>query len=73
MTEQGGLAPNCPVVRLSGERCSIWDFMQGQTAGPSLRGAWMGVFAGGGAGGMESLNVTTPAAHFLASCPLPTS
>nr|XP_014336239.1 PREDICTED: type I iodothyronine deiodinase isoform X2 [Bos mutus] len=28
MTEQGGLAPNCPVVRLSGERCSIWDFMQ---------------------------------------------
>uniref|UniRef100_A0A8B9W6B7 Iodothyronine deiodinase n=1 Tax=Bos mutus grunniens TaxID=30521 RepID=A0A8B9W6B7_BOSMU len=29
MTEQGGLAPNCPVVRLSGERCSIWDFMQG--------------------------------------------
>ncbi|KAB0386097.1 hypothetical protein FD755_001053 [Muntiacus reevesi] len=31
MTEQGGLAPNCPVVCLSGERCSIWDFMQGQT------------------------------------------
>lgn len=48
MTEQGGLAPNCPVVRLSGERCSIWDFMQGQTAGPSSRGAWMGVFEEGG-------------------------
>ncbi|CAM9332213.1 unnamed protein product [Rangifer tarandus platyrhynchus] len=29
MTEQGGLAPNSPVVCLSGERCSIWDFMQG--------------------------------------------
>ncbi|TKC49962.1 hypothetical protein EI555_010444, partial [Monodon monoceros] len=29
MTEQGGLAPNCPVVRLSGQRCNIWDFMQG--------------------------------------------
>uniref|UniRef100_A0A452VBC5 Iodothyronine deiodinase n=1 Tax=Ursus maritimus TaxID=29073 RepID=A0A452VBC5_URSMA len=28
-TEPGGLAPNCPVVRLSGQRCNIWDFMQG--------------------------------------------
>nr|XP_035963365.1 type I iodothyronine deiodinase isoform X6 [Halichoerus grypus] len=27
-TEPGGLAPNCPVVRLSGQRCHIWDFMQ---------------------------------------------
>ncbi|XP_039094942.1 type I iodothyronine deiodinase isoform X2 [Hyaena hyaena] len=27
-TEPGGLAPNCPVVRLSGQQCSIWDFMQ---------------------------------------------
>ncbi|CAK6441124.1 unnamed protein product [Pipistrellus nathusii] len=27
--EEGGLAPNCPVVRLSGQRCNIWDFMQG--------------------------------------------
>ncbi|KAB1269125.1 Type I iodothyronine deiodinase [Camelus dromedarius] len=27
-TEQGGLAPDCPVVRLSGQRCNIWDFMQ---------------------------------------------
>ncbi|KAK2506118.1 hypothetical protein MC885_001430 [Smutsia gigantea] len=27
-TEQGGLAPNCPVVHLSGRRCNIWDFMQ---------------------------------------------
>uniref|UniRef100_A0A8C5XW63 Iodothyronine deiodinase n=2 Tax=Microcebus murinus TaxID=30608 RepID=A0A8C5XW63_MICMU len=29
VTERGGLAPNCPVVRLSGQRCNIWDFMQG--------------------------------------------
>uniref|UniRef100_A0A2K6FJT0 Iodothyronine deiodinase n=1 Tax=Propithecus coquereli TaxID=379532 RepID=A0A2K6FJT0_PROCO len=28
MTEQGSLAPNCPVVRLSGQTCNIWDFMQ---------------------------------------------
>uniref|UniRef100_A0A8W4FKW1 Iodothyronine deiodinase n=1 Tax=Sus scrofa TaxID=9823 RepID=A0A8W4FKW1_PIG len=28
-TEEGGLAPNCPVVSLSGQRCHIWDFMQG--------------------------------------------
>uniref|UniRef100_A0A2K6RZQ5 Iodothyronine deiodinase n=1 Tax=Saimiri boliviensis boliviensis TaxID=39432 RepID=A0A2K6RZQ5_SAIBB len=28
-TELGGLAPNCPVVHLSGQRCNIWDFMQG--------------------------------------------
>uniref|UniRef100_A0A2I2ZKX6 Iodothyronine deiodinase n=1 Tax=Gorilla gorilla gorilla TaxID=9595 RepID=A0A2I2ZKX6_GORGO len=27
-TELGGLAPNCPVVRLSGQRCNIWEFMQ---------------------------------------------
>ncbi|XP_016075297.1 PREDICTED: type I iodothyronine deiodinase isoform X2 [Miniopterus natalensis] len=27
-TEEGGLAPNCPVVCLSGQRCNIWDFMQ---------------------------------------------
>ncbi|XP_058993431.1 type I iodothyronine deiodinase isoform X2 [Mustela lutreola] len=26
-TEPGGLAPNCPVVQLSGQRCNIWDFM----------------------------------------------
>ncbi|XP_032152813.1 type I iodothyronine deiodinase isoform X4 [Cebus imitator] len=26
--ELGGLAPNCPVVHLSGQRCNIWDFMQ---------------------------------------------
>ena len=32
-TEEGGLAPNCPVVRLSGQMCNIWDFMQGQEAG----------------------------------------
>uniref|UniRef100_A0A8C4MB04 Iodothyronine deiodinase n=1 Tax=Equus asinus asinus TaxID=83772 RepID=A0A8C4MB04_EQUAS len=29
-TKRGGLAPNSPVVRLSGQRCNIWDFMQGQ-------------------------------------------
>uniref|UniRef100_A0A5F5PTH8 Iodothyronine deiodinase n=1 Tax=Equus caballus TaxID=9796 RepID=A0A5F5PTH8_HORSE len=28
-TKRGGLAPNSPVVRLSGQRCNIWDFMQG--------------------------------------------
>uniref|UniRef100_G1SVZ1 Iodothyronine deiodinase n=1 Tax=Oryctolagus cuniculus TaxID=9986 RepID=G1SVZ1_RABIT len=28
-TEPGGLAPNCSVVRLSGQQCSIWDFMRG--------------------------------------------
>ena len=54
MTEQGGLAPNCPVVRLSGQRCNIWDFMQGQEAGPRLRGAWMGVLDGGGQGGWRA-------------------
>ncbi|PNI71437.1 DIO1 isoform 11 [Pan troglodytes] len=27
-TELGGLAPNCPVVHLSGQRCNIWEFMQ---------------------------------------------
>ncbi|XP_003273125.1 type I iodothyronine deiodinase isoform X2 [Nomascus leucogenys] len=27
-TELGGLAPNCPVVRLSGQTCNIWEFMQ---------------------------------------------
>uniref|UniRef100_A0A452RQF2 Iodothyronine deiodinase n=1 Tax=Ursus americanus TaxID=9643 RepID=A0A452RQF2_URSAM len=36
-TEPGGLAPNCPVVRLSGQRCNIWDFMQGQETVTSLR------------------------------------
>ncbi|KAL4667582.1 hypothetical protein H8959_006271 [Pygathrix nigripes] len=39
MTELGGLAPNCPVVRLSGQRCNIWDFMQGQEAAAHLKGA----------------------------------
>ncbi|GAB1288713.1 Iodothyronine deiodinase [Apodemus speciosus] len=27
--EFGGLAPNCTVVRLSGQKCNIWDFIQG--------------------------------------------
>uniref|UniRef100_A0A8D2H9C6 Iodothyronine deiodinase n=2 Tax=Urocitellus parryii TaxID=9999 RepID=A0A8D2H9C6_UROPR len=26
--ELGALAPNCPVIRLSGEKCNIWDFIQ---------------------------------------------
>ncbi|ERE83004.1 type I iodothyronine deiodinase [Cricetulus griseus] len=26
--EYGGLAPNCTVVRLSGQKCNIWDFIQ---------------------------------------------
>lgn len=30
--EYGGLAPNCTVVRLSGQKCNIWDFIQGQQA-----------------------------------------
>lgn len=47
-TEEGGLAPNCPVVRLSGQRCHIWDFMQGQEADIAcLRGAWNGDAQGG--------------------------
>uniref|UniRef100_G1QTE3 Iodothyronine deiodinase n=1 Tax=Nomascus leucogenys TaxID=61853 RepID=G1QTE3_NOMLE len=37
-TELGGLAPNCPVVRLSGQTCNIWEFMQGQEAATHLRG-----------------------------------
>uniref|UniRef100_G3TD35 Iodothyronine deiodinase n=1 Tax=Loxodonta africana TaxID=9785 RepID=G3TD35_LOXAF len=28
-TEEGGPAPDCPVVCLSGQRCNISDFMQG--------------------------------------------
>ncbi|XP_029419323.1 type I iodothyronine deiodinase isoform X1 [Nannospalax galili] len=28
MAEYGGLAPNCPVVHLSGQKSNIWDFMQ---------------------------------------------
>lgn len=27
--EFGGLAPNCTVVCLSGQKCNIWDFIQG--------------------------------------------
>ncbi|XP_049992187.1 type I iodothyronine deiodinase isoform X4 [Alexandromys fortis] len=26
--ELGGLAPNCTVIRLSGQKCNIWDFIQ---------------------------------------------
>lgn len=36
-TEPGGLAPNCPVVCLSGQECHIWDFMQGQQV---VGGCW---------------------------------
>lgn len=31
--EYGRLAPNCTVVRLSGQKCNIWDFIQGQLRG----------------------------------------
>lgn len=31
--EFGGLAPNCTVVCLSGHKCNIWDFIQGQLRG----------------------------------------
>ncbi|XP_035882021.1 type I iodothyronine deiodinase isoform X2 [Phyllostomus discolor] len=42
-TEEGGLAPNCPVVRLSGQTCNIWDFMQGSccSASPSVKPSQM--------------------------------
>lgn len=53
-TEPGGLAPNCPVVRLSGQRCNIWDFMQGQETVTSLKCAWNWGARGGWGGGLES-------------------
>lgn len=31
--EYGGLAPNCTVVCLSGQKCNVWDFIQGQLRG----------------------------------------
>ncbi|XP_036899111.1 type I iodothyronine deiodinase isoform X3 [Sturnira hondurensis] len=42
-TEEGGLAPNCPVVRLSGQTCNIWDFIQGSCspASPSVKPSHM--------------------------------
>lgn len=72
-TEPGGLAPNCPVVRLSGQRCNIWDFMQGQETVTSLRCAWNGVAEVGGEVGWKVLNSPTLATPFLVSCPLLTS
>nr|XP_060482848.1 type I iodothyronine deiodinase isoform X4 [Panthera onca] len=40
-TEPGGLAPNCPVIRLSGQRCSIWDFMKGLPLRKCLSSSYM--------------------------------
>lgn len=56
--EFGGLAPNCTVVCLSGQKCNIWDFIQGQLRGSEQWG-WVGW-----RGGMEStrLPIITPAA-----------
>ena len=65
-TEPGGLAPNCPVVRLSGQRCSIWDFMKGQETVPSLRCAWSGGISRGWGSGLES-------PEFYSGCSLLTS
>lgn len=31
--ESGGLAPNCTVVRLSGQKCQLWDFIRGELGG----------------------------------------
>lgn len=40
--ELGGLAPNCTVIRLSGQKCNIWDFIQGQQAeGLEQGGQWV--------------------------------
>lgn len=54
--EFGGLAPNCTVVRLSGQKCNIWDFIQGQLRGSERWQGWRD--------GMEStkLSVIAPAA-----------
>lgn len=59
-TEEGGLAPNCPVVSLSGQRCHIWDFMQGQEGGPSSRGAWTWALKGGGQVGWKVQDAAAP-------------
>lgn len=59
-TEEGGLAPNCPVVSLSGQRCHIWDFMQGQEGGPSSRGAWTRALKGGGQVGWKVQDAAAP-------------
>lgn len=40
--EFGGLAPNCTVVRLSGQKCNIWDFIQGQLRGSEQGAGWGG-------------------------------
>lgn len=50
--ELGGLAPDCSVVRLSGQKCTIWNFMQGQGAAPCL-GAWCRISEGAGEVGWE--------------------
>lgn len=40
--EFGGLAPNCTVVCLSGQKCNIWDFIQGQLRGSEQWAGWGG-------------------------------
>lgn len=61
-TEPGGLAPNCPVVQLSGQRCNIWDFMHGEETVANLRCAWNGGVEVGGEVGWEVRNSPTLAA-----------
>lgn len=51
--ELGGLAPNCMVIRLSGQKCNIWDFIQGQQAAPA-----QGLGAGGPMGWRGKLENT---------------
>lgn len=51
--ELGGLAPNCTVIRLSGQKCNIWDFIQGQQAAPA-----QGLGAGGPMGWRSKLENT---------------
>lgn len=71
-TEEGSVAPNCPVVCLSGQMCNIWDFMQGQEADRTCDVLGMGVLRWGG-GGLESSEFYYYSCSLLAYCPLPSS
>ncbi|CAO2588373.1 Type I iodothyronine deiodinase [Lemmus lemmus] len=51
--ELGGLAPNCTVIHLSGQKCNIWDFIQGQQAASA-----QGLGAGGPVGWRGKLENT---------------
>lgn len=56
-TRQGDVAPDSPVVHLSGQRARLWDFMQGQEAGAG----WTGVQSGGATeGGGRKLWILLP-------------